>query len=415
MSGTDATSISPMAEANENSEIILLGTSFKTAGIGFREKFAAALMREEGLGSLVGLREFSVLQTCNRVELYCFLKGDGSSVESILNQLGCDSQEGLYIKRGLDAIRHLFNVAIGFDSVAIGEDQILRQVRSAGLRAGATGNAKSILTPLFDSACTSSMRIRKRFRIASEGHSLSEIALNLAIERLGRKPRDVLIAGTGETARLAALRLRGARIHLFTNRRKPMWLPQNSVKVGRKSLSTTIAKCQLIVSATRRSNYLFSRKDIPVVGRRVILDLGFPRNVDPAVRSLGSVELIDLDVIASHVAKSHVHAISPPAQNALEAEAIRFQSWLTATRLNPTLATMFKWAEQVREDETASALRRLPGLSGRERRVLETLSRRLVSRLMAPHAEFAKENPSSVDQAGRLRLLEKIFQSDRSN
>lgn len=401
--------------ADATSRVILLGTSFKTADIGFRERFAEKLEDGKGFASTAGLSEFSVLQTCSRVELYCSFNEKGGDADSIKSSLGFDSSKGYYVKRDLDAIRHLFQVAAGLDSVAVGEGQILKQVRFAGLQSRASGNAKSVLTPLFDSAYTSGVRIRKRFHLALGAPSLSEIALDFALRRLGKTPSNVLMIGTGETARLAVRRLGSAKIHLLTNRSGISRLFPNSVRVSEKSLGRAIAKCELIVSATRRPGYVFSRSNIPDRGGKVILDLGFPRNVDPTVRSLRSVELIDLDDVASLAVKPNDTAKLAAAQMALEAEASRFNMWLTATRLNPALASMFRWAEGVRESETGIALRRLPELSTRERSVVEALSKRLVSKLMAPHAEFAKGVESAPDQVERLRLLEKIFSVDGSN
>jgi glutamyl-tRNA reductase len=392
-----------------SSKIALVGTSYRTAPLDFREDFAKRLARIEAVATASGLREFSVLQTCNRVELYYSLTGNGESTEFMIRQLGYDDLEGLYVKHDLEAIEHLFNVATGLDSVAVGEGQILRQVRSASLQARASGNSKSVLSPLFDSAYTSSIRIRRRFHTSTEAGSLSELALRFAIERLGKKPSNVLVVGTGETAKLTALQLGGAKIHILTNRSLPRPLPPNSVRVSTKSLSAAIAKCELIISATRRAGYVLSKADIPDIGRRVVVDLGFPRNVDPEIRSLKSVELLDLDDIASLASQSNEGAKWAPARKAVEAEAIRFYGWLTATRLNPALASIYRWAEHVREDEAALALRRLPLLSEKERRIVEIMSRRLVSRLMAPHAEFAKGDVSPSDQKERLRLLEKIF------
>lgn len=393
--------------------ILLLGTSYKTADIGFRERFAKEVEGIQGVASAGGLREYSVLQTCNRVELYASVSGEGS-VDSTVRALGYRSPEGFYVKQGLDAISHLFGVATGLDSVALGEGQILRQVRAAGINARASGNAKSVLAPLFDAAYTSALRVRRRYALAADAQSLSEVALGFALERLKREPSNVLVAGTGETARLAALRMKDARIHLLTSRRGGGRLIPNSVRVTRKSLRSVIAKCELVICATRRPSYVLSTKDVPDTGRRVVLDLGFPRNVDPAVKSLPSVELLDLDDVASMAGRSN-DGLRLALQKAVDAEAVRFNAWLTATKLNPALATIYKWAEEVRANEASSALRRLPKLSERERRVVEVMSRRIVSRLMAPHAEFVKGDSSPEAQQKKLRLLEEIFPLDVAN
>ncbi len=406
-----ANSVLDPSNPTPSPRIVLLGTSHKTANLDFREKFAVRLDGARDFPLAAGLREHSVLQTCNRVELYGTMTPEGRA-NSILESLGYETAEGFYLKSDLDAISHLFNVAIGLDSVALGEGQILRQVRAAGIKARASGSAKSVLAPLFDAAYTSGVRVRSKYQSGSETKSQSEVALRFALERFDGVPSDVLVAGTGETARLAALQVKGAKIHLLTNRRGGTRLIPNSVRVTRKSLRSAIARCALVVCATRRSTYVISAKDIPDRRRRVVLDLGFPRNVDPRVKSLRSVELIDLDDVAFFAGQSKASVKPAPAQRAVEAEAVRFYAWLTATRLNPALASIYKWAERVRADETSSAIRRLHRLSEREHKVVEVMSRRIVSRLMAPHAEFVKGDSSPKAQSEKLRLLEEIFPVD---
>ena len=391
--------------------IVLVGASYRTADIDFRERFAGKLKGIGGIAQTAGLREYAVLQTCNRVELYGSTGPDWGA-DSIIGQLGYGKPEGFYLKSNLDAIIHLFSVAAGLVSVAIWESQISRQVRAAGLQERTSGNARSCLTPLFDAAYSSSDRVRKRFQLASGGQSLSEVALRFAFGRLEGAPSDVLVVGTGETARLAALRLKGAKIHLLTRRRGGGRLIPGSVRVAKKSLRNVIAKCELVICATKNASHVITVKDIPDTGKRVLLDLGFPRNIDPAVRSMHSADLIDLDDVASLAGRDNVDSKLGPARKAIEAEAVRFYAWLTATRLNPALASIYRWAERVREDEAATALRRLPKLSEQERKVVEVMSRSLVSRLMAPHAEFVKGDSSPEDQQKKLRLLEEIFPVD---
>ena len=391
--------------------IILVGTSYKTADISFRENFAERVRNVQDVASAGGVREYSVLETCNRVELYTAVAGEGT-VEAVVRALGYQSAEGFYIREGLDAISHLFGVATGLDSVALGEGQILRQVRAAGIQGRASGSAKSVLAPLFDAAYTSAVRVRRKYAMATEGGSLSDVALGLALERLGGDPSNVLVAGTGETAKLAARRLNGAKIHLLTARRGGSKHFPNSVRVPRRSLRSVIAKCELVICATRRPGYVLSVGDVPDRGRRVVLDLGFPRNVDPGVKALSSVELLNLDDVASMAGRSEGAAKLATVRRAVDAEAFRFNAWLTATRLNPALASIYRWAEVVRSNETSSALRRLPRLSERERKVVEAMSRRIVSRLMAPHAEFVKGDSTPEGQQKKLRLLEEIFPSE---
>src|SRR5580700_8803267 len=207
-------------ELGRAASIILLGASFKTAPIGFRERFAAQLLSNRALriGPAKGVTESSIIETCNRVELYLVATDPKGAVESVLAGLDGGSSENLYQKTGLEAVNHIFRVSSGLDSLVVGEEQILRQIRTAGRRARVAGSARSILSSLFDAAYNVGERARGLYGIASPRESVSSFALRYGLERLGGRPKKVLLIGTGETARLALTELSGAKIYLFSRR-----------------------------------------------------------------------------------------------------------------------------------------------------------------------------------------------------
>jgi len=151
------------------------------------------------------------------------------------------------------------------------------------------------------------------------------------------------------------------------------------------------------------------RKDIIDDRKRIVLNLAFPRNVDPRLRSCREIRLYDLDDLAKSVGPTPLDQELIASERLIEAEAERFNRWLVATRLTPTLAGIYRWAEEVREEEVDLALRRLSELSAKEKKVVEVMSRRLVSKLMAPHAAFAKQSGGELEQPERLKLLQSIF------
>ncbi|MDV3277866.1 MAG: glutamyl-tRNA reductase [Nitrososphaerales archaeon] len=393
--------------------VVLVGTSFRTAEIGTRERIARRLSEVPEPGLQVGrgkIFECSILETCNRLEVYLACSSPNEVAKSVMTRLDGDgtSSESFYVKTGADAIRHIFRVASGLDSPVLGEEQILQQVREAGKTARTSGQAKSILSSLFDAAYSSGKRIRESYKVSPANRSVSAFALRRALKELGRRPAKVLLIGSGETAKLAALRLKGSAVYLLSGRRDVEARFPNAERISRRRLREVSEKCDLIIAATRHHGYVLTKRDLPEKRRMVVLDLGFPRNVDPSLRDSKFIRLYDLDAVAAW-ALSLGRRENASAERLVEEETRRFDVWLTASRLTPTLGNIYKWAERIREEETLAALRRLPGLSSHDKTIIEAMSKRLTGKLLSPHATFVKEVGNGEDQSERLLLLESIF------
>ncbi|MDG7007499.1 MAG: glutamyl-tRNA reductase [Nitrososphaerota archaeon] len=400
-------------ERAQMQSVVLVGTSFRTARIEVRELVATRLSKIPEPGDQVGsgqVFESAVLETCNRLEVYLACSSPADVARRVLTMLdGSGALQGsFYVKTGTDALEHVFRVAAGLDSPVLGEEQILEQVRDAGKTARARGHAKSILSSLFDAAYSSGKRVRESYHVSPANRSVSVFALRRALAALGRRPSKVLLIGSGETAKLAALKLKGSTVYLLSSRRGVETRFPNAVRISRKRLRETVARCDLIIAATRRRGYVLAKKDLPSRKKTVILDLGFPRNVDPGIKASQNVRLFDLDAVAEWAHSKGPHG-DEAAEMLVRTEARRFDSWLTASRLTPTLGNIYRWADRIREEETLAALRKLPGLSEHDRTVVESLSRRLTGKLLSPHVSFIKDVRSEEDQGERLRLLESIF------
>lgn len=414
--GSIDSSLTGVSRAGTAPSIVLVGTSFRTADIGSRERIAKRLSEIPGTGSPFGeggVLESSVLETCNRLEVYMACSNPKEVAASVIRRLdgAGTSSKSFYVKSGVDAIKHVFRVASGLDSPVLGEEQILQQVREAGRTARVSGQAKSILSSLFDAAYSSGQRIRGSYEVSSANRSVSAFALKRALKELGRQPASVLLIGSGETAKLAALRLRGSAVFLLSSRQDVKAHFPNATRISRRELRSVSARCDLIIAATRHHGYILTRRELPDKRRTVVLDLGFPRNVDPSIKNSEFIRLYDLDDIAAW-AGSVGRYYPVLAEKLAEEEAKRFNAWLTASRLTPTLANIFRWAERIREAETRTALRKLPQLSAHEKTVIEAMGKRLTGKLMSPHAAFVKEIRSEVDQAERLLLLDSIFRDE---
>jgi glutamyl-tRNA reductase len=408
---TTASTSRPSA-ATKASSIILVGTSFKTSSLAFREALAGRLSRESAnLPRLSGAKEYAQLVTCNRIEM--LMAADQAAERAFLAWLSRTpgmEPSSVYVHRDIDAITHLFRVASGLDSMVLGEEQILSQVRDAGIAARTSRSSRGSLSALFDASVNVGKRARGALKQADE--SVSSMAIRFALGRLPRPPRNVLLIGTGKTTRLAASQLDGARIYVATRR---VSLPSFSraTVVSHKDLKRVAAKCDLIISATKHRGYVLKKGDLDGKGR-VVLDLAFPRNVDPGLAA-GRTEVYNLEDLAK-VFASRPQPPGPEAGRAEElvsAEAESFSRWLLASRQSSALSQVYQWAESTRREETDAALRRLPSLSERERKVVEAMSKRLVSKLLAPPTSFVKSSSPELPQDQRLDVIQRVFQGGK--
>jgi len=397
--------------ATKASSIILVGTSFKTSSLAFREALAQRLSREPAkLHRLPGVKEYAQLVTCNRIEIAIAADSTKAAKHAFLAWLSRTSgmsPNSIYIHEDVDAIAHLFRVASGLDSMVIGEEQILSQVRDAGIAARTSRSSRGSLSALFDASVNVGKRARGALKEADE--SVSSMALRFAQSRMPRAPRNVLLIGTGKTSRLAAHQLDGAKIYVATRRASIPSFPRATV-VSHRDLRRVAAKCDLIISATKHHGYVLNKGDLDSK-RRVILDLAFPRNIDPELNA-GPTEVYNLEDLAKVIA-SRPQPLAPEARRAEEmvlAEAESFSRWLLASRQSSALSHVYRWAESTRKDETDAALRRLPSLSERERNVVEAMGRRLVSKLLAPPTDFVKSSSPELPQDQRLDLVQRIFE-----
>ncbi|MCT9820617.1 glutamyl-tRNA reductase [Microbacterium sp. W1N] len=267
-----------------------------------------------------GIRGAVVVSTCNRFEAYFDLV-DGSPVpamDAAMQQVA--DLAGLPFRTVRDTVdfaqgnrvaRHLFAVAAGLDSVAVGEDEIAGQVRRALEAARKDGLTTAPLEHLFQRATETSRAVKNATRLGESGRSL----VRLAVELAGSRVEDwatvrVLMVGSGRyaAASLAALRAVGAqdiRVHSRSGRRR-FADREHLITVAAEDYAEEAAFADVVVTCTSTtSEYALTAEGhgaarSGVTAPQVIIDLGMPRNVDPGVRALPGIELLDLETIRVH-------------------------------------------------------------------------------------------------------------------
>ncbi|TQL48068.1 glutamyl-tRNA reductase [Homoserinimonas aerilata] len=293
-----------------------------------------------------------VLATCNRFEAYLDVDDTmreadalGAVIETVAAHAGVDTVELASSAEALSGdavVHHLFSVSAGLKSVVIGEDEIAGQVRRALGSARSNGTSTSSLERLFQKASSTSRGVKTRTEIGRAGRSLVRLALDLSSSRIADwSATRVLLIGTGEYAAttVAALRDRGAAdIAVYSPSGRAGAFAARLGLRAVTQLSTALNASDIVVTCTSRPEPVVTA-DLLLPGRRLIVDLGLPRNVDPLVASVPGVELLDLETVRLHAPLEQLNATSD-AHGIVDAAAAEFRAREAEREAAPAIAAL---------------------------------------------------------------------------
>ena len=381
--------------------ITLVGISHKTAPVAVREQFAFAPAElPEALPRFGG--GAALLSTCNRTEVYLASHHPiaAASVVALLRELkdGADApDEAFYDAAGREAARHLFRVAAGIESLVLGESEILGQVRAAFSAATEADTNNAVLSELFHSAIRVGRKARSQTHISRNTMSISSTAVALARSTLGDlSSSTVLVVSAGEAGKLTARSLaeHGATRVIVTNRSparaRELAADLEAETVPFSRLGRAMADADIVISASAAPEFLIGAPEVAQAiaarnGRPLLLiDIAVPRDIDPAVRDFPQVHLYDIDDLQARVehGRNNRQQEVGKVERIVEEGVQRFSEWLRARGVVPTVSALRRYADIVREEELARTLKRLNGMSAKERAVVEAMAGALVKKLL---------------------------------
>ena len=421
-------------------DLWVIGLNHTTAPVELREKFA---IEEESLGTVgrqlleqVDLREVVVLSTCNRVEIVgvsprgsdcieaataCFAANRGLPTSSFT--------EHRYSHRGWRAVRHLFRVASSLDSMVVGEPQILGQLKQQYRIAADEGISSRTLRRCFESSFRVAKRVRTETGVATKSVSVSSAAVDLArriFDDLGDK--TAMLIGAGKMSELAARHLLSAGIDsvIVTNRsfdravelarefdgtpvpfeRFPQYLHLADVVLG------SVSAGGHVLGPSQLSDVLRARRRRPMF----FIDLGVPRNFDPALNDLQNVYLYNIDDLA-RVSDDHRAERAREAESAeqiVRSEAEVLWRALSARDVTPTIVALRDKLNEIREGELERALSLLDSGDSRDRRVLDAMSQAIVNKILHSPTQVLKAvaHEDEDDATEVLTALRRLFELD---
>ena len=415
--------------------ILCLGLNHTTAPLALRETLALGedvvriALSRLGCGHVpTPLNELVLISTCNRVELYAASSETAfAELESFLSAVSGvpvdQFRPHLYRFEGIDAARHLFEVAAGLDSLIVGEPQILGQVTRALELAREQNTAGSLLNRLFQAAIHAGKRTRTETAISRNAASVSSLAASLserAVQDISEA--QIVILGAGEMAELAveALRKRGAQKILVLNRtlERAQALTQrwNAHATTFENLHAALDSADILIASTGAPHTIISREMVAETMRRraerplVLIDIAVPRDIEPETSSLPHVKLYDMDQLNDQLEHSLMERLAevPQVKNILNEELILFEEYLNSLDMLPLIANMRQNAEEIRQVELEKTLRHLSDLTEEERRHIDALTQALVKKLLhAPTQRLRAEatSPRASEYATIARTL----------
>ena len=431
--------------------VLVVGLSHKSAPVTALER---ASVSGDTLGKLLhdvahlpDIAETFVISTCNRVEVYAEvdrLLGAVAGVCELLSRYSgipaAELTSSLYVHYEERAVQHLLAVSSGLDSMVVGEDQILGQVRTALKLAGDRGTLGRSLRDLGRLALRVGKRARSETGIDHLGLSLVSVGIDLAVSDLSpdQQPREengpgrlsglhVLIVGAGAMSGLAvatAARAEAAAITVVNRTRAPaerLAAGVGGTVADLADLPSVLASADLVISCTGAANLVIAESMVREVlsGRDpaaplVFLDLAMPRDVDPAVAGLPGVTVISMDTLQG-TAKDGVGADDLAKVRAIiEEEFAAYGSAARVALVTPTVVALRAKAATVVEGELARLAGRLSeeGVSGHALDEMAQTVRRVVDKLLHAPTVRVKELASSPDGEEYAAALRVLFDLD---
>lgn len=368
-----------------------------------------------------------ILSTCNRMEIYSVTEDVAIGINQLKEYIettlkssrATNIDQYIYTLNGNAVAEHLFSVAAGLDSIALGESEIIGQVTKALQAAGEAGTIDPSLSRMFHAALRTSRRIRKETDLGRNRISISSLGVKELQNIVGDlSGLHVLLVGAGETGRLTANALRryGADEIVVSSRsfERGSVLAEElgSSQVTFEKIPETLVGCDMLITCTASADPIITVETIRSVmderpGRPLnILDVGMPRDVDPTVAEVSGVTLISLSELQLKSRENWTlrESASAQARELINDGISRFKERLTGIDSEPVVRSLGARTERMRREEVEQTLARMGGLTDQQAQLLEKMTRSLVRRILADPINFLRS-----EEAQAAESVQKVF------
>lgn len=415
--------------------ILVIGLNYNTASVEIRERFAfkeeAKVEATKMLQKAKSIQECVIVGTCNRTEVYAVvdqLHVGRHDIKSFLAEwFQTDKSEFadyLYIKEDNDAVRHLFRVACGLDSMILGETQILGQVKDSFIQSQFLKSTGTVFNMLFKQAITLAKQAHSKTDIGKNAVSVSYAAIELGKKIFGHfHNKKVMIIGAGKMGELTAKHLveNGVTTLLVVNRtfERARNLADKfsgeALKV--EELSSALIQSDIVICSAAVEGHIITKQEIDAITQRrnqrplFMIDIAVPRSIDPAINDVNNVFLYDIDDLEG-IVESNLQARAREAEkieSMIEQELEYFHSWLNTLGVFPVMAALREKSLAIHEEALRNIENKLPDLTERELKIIRKYSKTIVNQMLHHPLVRMKEMAADGNQDKVLDLFIKIF------
>ncbi|MDZ7929912.1 MAG: glutamyl-tRNA reductase [Rhodococcus sp. (in: high G+C Gram-positive bacteria)] len=421
--------------------VLLVGISHRSAPVAVLERVAITDTDRPKLTDKLmasgSISEVMVVSTCNRVEIYAVVDAFHGALTAVGEVLGehsgleiADLTKHAYVRYSEAAVEHLFAVASGLDSMVIGEQQILGQIRSAYAASDGQQASGRVMHELAQQALRVGKRVHSETGIDAAGASVVSVALDRAADLFDGSlaGRKAVVLGAGAMGGLAVAHLGRAGIAELTvvnrTRERADHLAENAVSngitatsVALEDLADAVAEADILLTCTGAVGAVVSIADAHLaLARRgsdrplVICDLGLPRDVDAAVSGLPGITVFDMESLQRDPAAGAAANDASAAREIVSSELSGYLAGQRLAEVTPTVTALRQRAAEVVEGELLRLESRLPGLDSPQRDEVARTVRRVVDKLLHSPTVRVKQLASTPGGDSYAAALRELFE-----
>ena len=371
--------------------------------------------------------EIVILSTCNRSEIYISGENIQQKVDEVANfykdYFGVkDIEQYLFKKTNLEAIQHLFDVTAGLDSLVVGEDQILGQVKDAHEFCMKLGATKKVFNKLFRDAVTTSKEIKTITKISQQPLSISYIGVKLLKEKMGTlEGKNALIVGLGKMNLLTLNHLEEENVkNIYIANRNiektkeienkfdniiPIEYSDRHKVIQEKSID-------IVVSATSSPHLVIKYDDMPKLDKKIyIMDIALPRDIDTKLKELDYVELYDIDDLKEIHDQNDTkrNELAQKAQEIIKIKIDEFTEWLDLTFIDPTIQSLNSKCIEIKEDTLEYIFRKID-LNQREQKIIDKMLGSALKRVIREPIMNLKQVKNKGQREEYIKVIEDLFE-----
>lgn len=406
----------------------VIGVNHNLAPINIREHVSFTdIQKIEAINYFLdrGIEEVVILSTCNRSEIYIQAKNIDEKIklledfyEEFFNAKGI--KEYLFSKKNASAIEHLFKVASGLDSIVLGEDQILGQVKDAHDFSMQLGSSKKIFNKLFREAVNVAKDIKNTTKISHQPLSISYIGVKFLKDKIGKlEGKKALVIGIGKMNKLTIKYLEEEKLDtIYVSNRshgKIMELEnkfKNIVPIRYEDRYKVMNDIDIVISATASPHMVIRYDKMPKIQRKIfMMDIALPRDIDPKINELENIELYDIDNLKYIHDKNDKKRkeLAQIGYKMISEKIIEFTEWIDSSKIDPTIESLNDKCLEIRED-TLDYIYRKTNLNNRDKKIIDKMLTSALKRLIREPIINLKQTKDKGKREEYIKLVEELFE-----